>query len=109
MPAALFVANENQAGSRKRDGAEIEVAMQQAEPTHVGRHAVRAKKIFVAEGGVFTDAYAFHIDAGEWEDVHRKASSFHWTAEGFFEVREEIRAHPAGLQEEGKAELRQNQ
>ncbi len=109
VPAALFVANENEAGSQKRDGSEIEMPAEKAEPADISRHAVRAQKVFVAEGGIFVNADAFDVHPGEGKNIHGKTASFDGPPERSFEVGEEVGAHAAGPEEERESQLRKDQ
>jgi hypothetical protein len=109
IPAALGIADENQAWTSERHGAKFETSAENAGKAKAGGHGFRAKKILVAEGRIFANGDVVDEELRDGQNLKRKTASIHGTSKGALEVRNEIDPHAVGFDQGRDSNLGRSQ
>src|SRR5258708_618929 len=84
------------------------MALQQASPSQPGTKAVRAKKVFVAKRGIFSDAHAFGIELGTRENPGAETHDLHLASECSFEMRYQVGMHTMSPHQKRRTSLQED-
>ncbi len=85
------------------------MATEQAHPAQARAHAFGAKKIFVAERGIFADGHTVGIQVRTGQNPHIKTADLHGPPKSSLQMRNQIGMHTVGAHKKRHPDLQGDQ